>query len=38
VQEGPASNCVKSTTRTPSRQSNSMPISAMLSSRDLCVP
>src|SRR5580704_6792957 len=26
VQEGPASNCVKSTTRTPSRQSSSTPI------------
>src|SRR5215470_5953832 len=26
VQEGPASNCVKSTTRTPSRQSSSTPV------------
>src|ERR1700730_15582330 len=28
VQDGPASNCVKSTTRTPSRQSNSTPFIA----------
>src|SRR4051812_30708496 len=33
VQDGPASNCVKSTILTPSRQSSSTPNSAMLSSR-----
>src|ERR1700751_3650718 len=32
VQEGPASNCVKSTTRTPTRQSNSTPIPSIVSS------
>src|SRR6266853_2067221 len=33
VQDGPASNWVKSTTLTPSRQSSSTPISAIISSR-----
>src|SRR5271169_4068036 len=30
VQDGPASNCVRSTTRTPSRQSSSTPIPSIL--------
>src|SRR5713101_6728402 len=34
VQDGPASNWVKSTTLTPSRQSSSTPISAIISSAD----
>src|SRR5579862_7774796 len=34
VHEGPASNWVKSTTRTPSRQSSSTPISPIISSQD----
>src|SRR5579863_7405814 len=34
VQDGPASNWVKSTTLTPSRQSSSTPISAIISSQD----
>src|SRR5438045_8611872 len=38
VQDGPASNCVKSTTRTPSRQSNSTPRFAMPSSHNTSAP